>query len=156
MRILVVAVGTRMPGWVQDGFADYARRMPRQERVELIEIKPERRAANMSAGEVLAREARRIEAAVPPGCTRVALDERGRAMNSAQLAQQFDRWRARGKDIAFIIGGAEGLDAALKSSAEMTLSLSPLRLPHALARVMLVEQLYRAHAILSGHPYHRD
>lgn len=156
MRILIVAVGTRMPQWVVEGFEDYAHRMPRQERVELIEVKPERRAANMSAAQVLAREARRIEAGVPAGCTRVALDERGRAMNSTQLAQQFERWRARGKDIAFIIGGAEGLDAALKSTAEMTLSLSPMRLPHALARVVLVEQLYRAHAILSGHPYHRD
>ena len=156
MRILIVAVGTRMPQWVAEGFEDYAHRMPRQERVELIEVKPERRAANMSAVQVLAREARRIEAAVPSGCARVALDERGRAMNSTQLAEQFDRWRARGKDIAFIIGGAEGLDAMLKSTAEMALSLSPMRLPHALARVMLVEQLYRANAILSGHPYHRD
>jgi 23S rRNA (pseudouridine1915-N3)-methyltransferase len=156
MRTLIVAVGTRMPQWVVEGFDDYAHRMPRQERVELIEVKPERRAANMSAVQVLAREARRIEAAVPSGCTRVALDERGRAMNSTQLAQHIQRWRARGRDIAFIIGGAEGLDAALKSTAELTLSLSPMRLPHALARVLLVEQLYRAHAILSGHPYHRD
>ena len=156
MRILIVAVGTRMPQWVVDGFDDYAHRMPRQERIELIEVKPERRAANMSAVQVLAREARRIEAALPSGCARVALDERGRAMSSTQLAEQFERWRTRGKDIAFIIGGAEGLDAALKSTAEMTLSLSPMRLPHALARVMLAEQLYRVHAILNGHPYHRN
>lgn len=156
MRILIVAVGTRMPQWVVDGFEDYAHRMPRHERVELIEVKPERRAANMSAGQVLAREARRIEAALPSACTRVMLDERGRAMNSSELASQFERWRARGKDIAFVIGGAEGLDAALKATAATTLSLSPMRLPHALARVMLVEQLYRAHAILTGHPYHRN
>ncbi len=84
------------------------------------------------------------------------LDERGRTMTSAQLAEQLARWRARGKDIAFVIGGAEGLDAALKASASAQLSLSPMRLPHALARVLLVEQLYRAHAIKSGHPYHRD
>jgi len=156
MRTLIVAVGTRMPQWVIDGFEDYAHRMPRQERIELIEVKPERRSANMSAGQVLAREAQRIEAALPSGCTRIVLDERGRAMNSSQFAEQFTRWRSRGKDIAFVIGGAEGLDAALKSTAASVLSLSPLRLPHALARVMLVEQLYRAHAIASGHPYHRD
>ena len=156
MRIVIVAVGARMPQWVLDGFEEYAHRMPRQERIVLVEVKPERRSANMSAGEVRAREARRIEAALPPACTRVMLDERGRAMNSSEFAQQFDRWRASGKDIAFVVGGAEGLDAALKSAAAMTLSLSPMRLPHALARVMLVEQIYRAHAIMSGHPYHRD
>jgi 23S rRNA (pseudouridine1915-N3)-methyltransferase len=156
VRTLIVAVGTRMPQWVAEGFKDYANRMPAHERIELIEVKPEKRAPNMSIGHVLAREARRIEAALPQGCTRVILDERGRAMSSEQLAGQITRWRTRGTDIAFVIGGAEGLDASLKSTAAMALSLSPMRLPHALARVMLVEQLYRAYAIRAGHPYHRD
>ena len=156
MRILIVAVGTRMPQWVAAGFEDYARRLPAQERIELIEVKPEKGVPHLSADQVLAREARRIEAVLPQGCTRVILDERGRTMSSVQLAEQLTRWRARGKDIAFIIGGAEGLGAALKSTATTLLSLSPMRLPHALARVLLVEQLYRAHAIRSGHPYHRD
>lgn len=156
MRTLIVAVGTRMPQWVAEGFEDYAHRMPSQERIELIEVRPEKRAPNMGVEHVLTREARRIEAVLPPACTRVVLDERGRSMSSAQLAEQIARWRGRGKDIAFIIGGAEGLDQALKSSAAMVLSLSPMRLPHALARVLLVEQLYRAHAIRSGHPYHRN
>ena len=156
MRTLIVAVGTRMPQWVVQGFEDYASRMPANERIELIEVKPEKQARNMSVEQVLTREARRIEAVLPPACTRVVLDERGRAMSSAELADQITRWRMRGKDIAFIIGGAEGLDRALKSTAAMMLCLSSMRLPHALARVMLVEQLYRAHAIRSGHPYHRD
>ena len=156
MRTLIVAVGTRMPQWVTEGFDDYASRMPASERIDLIEVKPEKRAANLSAEQVLAREARRIEAALPAACTRVILDERGRAMTSAQLADQITRWRGRGKDLAFIIGGAEGLDETLKSTAAALLSLSPMRLPHALARVLLAEQLYRAHAIRSRHPYHRD
>ena len=155
MRILIVAVGTRMPQWVIAGFDDYAHRLPRAERVELIEVKPEKGAPQTSIDQVLAREARRIEAALPPGCTRVILDERGRSMTSPELAGQIEHWRARGKDIAFIIGGAEGLHPALKSTAATLLSLSPMRLPHALARVVLAEQLYRAHAIRTGHPYHR-
>ena len=156
MRFVIVAVGTRMPQWVAQAYADYAQRMPAHERIELIEVKPEKRASTMSIEQVLSREARRIEAALPPACTRVALDERGRAMTSAQLAERITRWRALDKDIAFIIGGAEGLAPTLKANAAMMLSLSSMRLPHALARVMLVEQLYRAHAIRSGHPYHRD
>ena len=156
MRTLIVAVGTRMPQWATEGCDDYVRRLPAQERIVLIEVKPERRAPNMSPEQVLAREARRIEAVLPQACTRVILDERGRVMTSAQLAEHMARWRARGKDIAFIIGGAEGLDAALKSTAATLLALSAMRLPHALARVLLVEQLYRAYAIRSGHPYHRD
>ena len=156
MRILIVAVGTRMPGWVAEAFEDYARRMPASARIELIEVKPERRAANMGTALVLAREARRIESALPQGCTRIVLDERGRTLSSTQFARHFERWIERGKDVAFIIGGAEGVDAGLKSSASDQLSLSAMRLPHALARVLLAEQLYRAHAILTGHPYHRD
>lgn len=156
MRTLIVAVGTRMPQWVIEGYADYAHRMPAPERIELIEVKPEKRASNMSIAEVLNREARRIESALPQACTRIVLDERGRALSSDQLAERIARWRGLGKDMAFIIGGAEGLAASLKANAAMTLSLSSMRLPHALARVMLVEQLYRAHAIRSGHPYHRD
>lgn len=155
MRVLIVAVGTRMPEWVSEAFEDYARRMPAHERFELIEVKPERRARNMGTDLVLAREARRIETVLPQGCTRVVLDERGRVMTSPQFARELERWCARGKDIAFLIGGAEGLAAELKSTACAQLSLSPMRLPHALARVMLAEQLYRAHAISSGHPYHR-
>jgi 23S rRNA (pseudouridine1915-N3)-methyltransferase len=156
MRILIVAVGTRMPQWVAAGFDDYARRMPSQARIELIEVKPQKHSGPMNAQRALAREAQRIEAVLPQECTRVILDERGKAVNSIQLAAQLERWRARGKDLAFLIGGADGLDASLKATAAALLSLSPLTLPHGLARVLLAEQLYRAHTILSRHPYHRD
>jgi 23S rRNA (pseudouridine1915-N3)-methyltransferase len=155
MRVLVVAVGVRMPQWVAAGFDEYCARMPREARIELIEIKPEKRSAGMTAQRALERESERIQAAVPGTCLRIILDERGRALASSEFAQALARWRASGRDIAFLIGGADGLSAAIKASAEATLSLSAMTLPHALARVVLAEQLYRAHTILSGHPYHR-
>lgn len=155
MRLLVVAVGSRMPEWVNTAFADYTNRMPREARIELIEVKPERRAASTGAAQVMAREAERIEAAVPAGCLRAVLDEHGRAMTSAKLARALSHWRDDGRDVAFLIGGADGLAASVKSKAQVTMSLSAMTLPHALARVVLAEQLYRAHTILSGHPYHR-
>lgn len=155
MRILVVAVGMRMPQWVAAGFDDYAGRMPRDARIELVEVRPEKRSATMPARRILERESERIEGALPPGCLRLALDEHGRSFDSAGFARQLAAWRSTGRDIAFLIGGADGLSEALKASAAMVLSLSPLTLPHALARVVLAEQLYRAHTILIGHPYHR-
>jgi 23S rRNA (pseudouridine1915-N3)-methyltransferase len=155
MRILVVAVGVRMPHWVAAGFDDYRVRMPRDARIELKEVKPEKRSAGMPVARVLERESSRIEAALPEGCLRLALDEHGRSFDSAGFARQFAKWRGAGGDIAFLIGGADGLSADLKSSAAMLLSLSPLTLPHGLARVVLVEQLYRAHTLSIGHPYHR-
>jgi 23S rRNA (pseudouridine1915-N3)-methyltransferase len=156
MHIFIVAVGTRMPQWVAAGFEDYARRMPHQARVELIEVRPEKRAVGADVRRVLAREALRIEAALPRECIRVILDERGKAMTSIELARQITRWAAAGKAIAFLIGGADGLDASLRANAAGALSLSALTLPHALVRVLLAEQLYRAYTIHSGHPYHRD
>jgi 23S rRNA (pseudouridine1915-N3)-methyltransferase len=155
MRILIVAVGTRMPAWVGAGFEDYRARMPREVCFELIEVKPERRAAGMPVERLLAAERERIRAALPKGCCTVVLDERGRALTSGQLAAQLRRWREAGRDLAFVIGGADGIAAEVKSQADMLLSLSPMTLPHGLARVALAEQLYRAHTISSGHPYHR-
>jgi 23S rRNA (pseudouridine1915-N3)-methyltransferase len=156
MRTLVVAVGAHMPPWVAAGFDEYIRRMPREARVELVEIKPQKRSPGWTTDRVLLREAQRIEAALPQACTRVALDERGKMLNSAELARQIAAWRLRGKDIAFLIGGADGLAAGLKSTVAATLSLSAMTLPHGLARVLLAEQLYRAHTISTGHPYHRE
>ncbi len=155
MRILVVAVGSRMPQWVDAGFDEYRVRMPRDNRVELIEIKPERRAASVSPERAIDRESERIEAALPAACLRIVLDERGRTYDSVRFAHEFARWRDAGKDLAFLIGGADGLSAAIKATARTTLSLSPMTLPHGLARVLLAEQLYRAHTILTAHPYHR-
>jgi 23S rRNA (pseudouridine1915-N3)-methyltransferase len=155
MRTLIVAVGVRMPGWVTAAFDDYRARLPRDARIELVEVKPEKRAGGMPVERALERESVRIEAALPPGCLRLALDEHGRSFDSLAFARQLARWRGSGHDLAFLIGGPDGLSTALKSSAVMLLSLSPLTLPHGLARVVLVEQLYRAHTLLIGHPYHR-
>ena len=156
MRILIVAVGNRMPQWVEAGFDEYARRMPRDVRIELLEIKPEKRGPGITAERILVREAQRIEVALPAACTRIVLDERGKVFRSSELARQLSAWRALGKDIAFLIGGADGLSPKLKASASALLALSALTLPHGLVRVLLAEQLYRAHTINSGHPYHRE
>jgi 23S rRNA (pseudouridine1915-N3)-methyltransferase len=155
MRVLVVAVGTRMPQWVADGFEDYRARMPRELRMELLEIRAEKRSAALSPERAMALECQRIRAALPRGCRIVALDERGRSLGSAQFAAELECWRRDGADVGFVIGGADGLDPELKAAAAMQLSLSKMTLPHALARVLLAEQIYRAHTILSGHPYHR-
>ena len=144
-----------MPPWVTAGFDDYCARMPRDARIELVEVKPERRSAGMPAARALEREAQRIEAALPQGCLRLALDERGRSFDSTGFARQLTAWRSAGRDVAFMIGGADGLSAALKEGAAMRVSLSLLTLPHGLARVVLAEQLYRAHTLTVGHPYHR-
>jgi 23S rRNA (pseudouridine1915-N3)-methyltransferase len=155
MRTLVVAVGMRMPPWVATGFDEYCARMPREARIELVEVKPEKRSAGMPAARALERESQRIEAVLPPGCLRLALDERGRGFDTAGFTRQLAAWRSAGRDLAFLIGGADGLSSALKEGATMLVSLSPLTLPHGLARVVLAEQLYRAHTLSVGHPYHR-
>lgn len=155
MRLLIVAVGERMPAWVDTAFSDYARRMPHKARIELIEVRPERRSATRTAAQCMAAEATRIDAAIPPGCRRIVLDEHGRDLDTRQLAEAVGRWLGDGCDQAFIIGGADGLAPELKATATLQLRLSSLTLPHALVRVLLAEQLYRAVSILDNHPYHR-
>jgi 23S rRNA (pseudouridine1915-N3)-methyltransferase len=152
----VVAVGTRMPSWVTDGYREYAKRMPPRTALELIEIKPEARTSGKTAAQMLAAEAGRIRAALPKGARVIALDERGKDMSTASLALQLEAWMQESAPLAFLIGGADGLDADLKKSAVMQLRLSSLTLPHGLARALLAEQLYRAASIIGGHPYHRE
>lgn len=160
MKLHVVAVGHRMPDWVTAGFGEYARRMPREARLFLTEIRPEGRGGGAAGAQAVARmlraEHQRIEAALPPACCKVVLDERGRSFSTRQLADTMARWQQQGRDIAFIIGGADGTAAALRDEADLLWSLSPLTLPHALVRVVLAEQLYRAISILKHHPYHRE
>jgi 23S rRNA (pseudouridine1915-N3)-methyltransferase len=160
MRLILCAVGRRVPGWVSAGFDDYARRMPREMPIELIEIRPERRPAKAaSRGEIakiLAAEGGRIHAALPKGCGLVALDEHGKSLTTGELARLLEGWRHDGRDVAFAIGGADGLDQRLKESASLILSLSMLTLPHQLVRVLLAEQLYRSASLLHNHPYHRE
>jgi 23S rRNA (pseudouridine1915-N3)-methyltransferase len=155
MRLVLVAVGTRHPQWVEEGFAEYARRMPREVRLELIEIRAEKREDSRTPEQVRQAEASRILAALPRGALRVVLDERGSSLTSMALAQRMRAWLAGGRDVAFIIGGADGLAASLREQADLVWSLSPLTLPHGLVRVLLAEQLYRALSICQGHPYHR-
>jgi 23S rRNA (pseudouridine1915-N3)-methyltransferase len=156
VRLVVVAVGQRQPDWVNAGFAEYAKRMPRELPLELVEIKPEPRSTGKTVEAMMAAEARRIEAALPARCRRVVLDERGEALDTRALARRLCAWRSVGDDVALLIGGPDGLAPALKASADETLRLSSLTLPHGLARVVLAEALYRAWSLDAGHPYHRD
>lgn len=157
MKFHVVAVGHRMPAWITAGFSEYAGRMPRECRVELVEIKPATRSATgqKSVQQWLVTEAERISAALPARCLCSVLDERGKLFTTAELARRIERWKQEGRDVAFVIGGADGTAPELQRRADLLLSLSPLTLPHGLCRVMLAEQLYRAVSLLAGHPYHR-
>ena len=159
MRLLILAVGHKMPAWVGMAFEDYARRMPRDMPLRLIEIRPTPRSAgSTSPGQIdriLKLEGDRLRAAIPASAITVALDQRGRSIGTEAFAHLIEGWRNRGGDVAFLIGGADGLDTQLKRSAHLMLSLSAMTLPHQLVRVILVEQLYRAVSLLHGHPYHR-
>ncbi|MDR1854689.1 MAG: 23S rRNA (pseudouridine(1915)-N(3))-methyltransferase RlmH [Azoarcus sp.] len=155
MKLVVVAVGHRMPDWVEAGFDDYARRMPRELPLELVEIKAEPRNSGKTAPAMMEAEAARIAAALPARCRKVVLDERGDDLTSMALAKRLEEWRRGGEDVAFIVGGPDGLAPALKESAHEAIRLSSLTLPHALVRPMLAEALYRAWSIARNHPYHR-
>lgn len=157
MKLAILAVGHRMPAWVTAAYEEYAKRMPREMSLHLKELKPAQRSnASGDTPRWLKTEAEHIDAAVPQNALRVVLDERGRSFPTRALAEHLKRWRNDGRDIAFIIGGADGLDDTIKSGADLLWSLSPLTLPHGLVRVVLAEQLYRASSLLAGHPYHRD
>ncbi len=155
MRLIVAAVSARPPDWVVAGWTEYAKRMPRELALELLEIKPEPRTTGKTAQAMMALEAARIDAQLPAGCRRVALDEHGEAPTTQQLAQRLAKWMTGGDDVAFIIGGPDGLDPRIKETAHETMRLSSLTLPHALVRVILAEALYRAASVINHHPYHR-
>lgn len=144
-----------MPGWVTAAYVEFAQRMPREMSMDLIEVKAEPRSGGKPTVALLAAEAMRLRAAMPARCRRVALDEHGADVTTQGLSQSLERWLAGGQDVAFMIGGADGLDPELKREAAETLRLSSLTLPHALVRVVLAEALYRAASVLKGHPYHR-
>ena len=155
MRLRIVALGQRMPSWVTDAVADYAKRLPRETSFEMVELKPAARDRGRTIAQMLAEEARAIAAACT-GATVVALDERGAAWTTRELADRLARWREDGRDVAFVIGSADGLDASVKAGASAVVALSAMTLPHGLVRVVLAEQLYRAASLLAGHPYHRE
>jgi len=155
MQLVIIAVGSRMPTWVNSAFQDYTKRMPAELPIELREIKPEPRSAQRGAHFLMQAEAQRIRAALPKRRVVVALDERGQEFSTVELAARLERWRAESDPVFWIIGGADGLDAELKAEASVCLSLSRLTLPHAMVRVILAEQLYRAWSLTQNHPYHR-
>ena len=156
MKLHLIAVGHKMPGWINAGYDDYARRMPSDLLLALTEIKPGHRVAGEDGARARQLEADRILAALPAGSVPVVLDERGAQVTTRELASWLTGWMNEGLSPAFVIGGADGLDDSVKARAGKLLGLSKLTLPHALARVMLAEQLYRAACIIKGHPYHRD
>lgn len=145
-----------MPAWVTAGFNDYARRMPRDWPLELREVKAEPRTTGKTAAAMMAAEAVRLRAALPPRARMIILDEHGSDLTTVMLTERLTRWSGEGADIAFIIGGPDGLDAGFKSEARDMMRLSSLTLPHALVRVILAEALYRAASLAKGHPYHRE
>jgi 23S rRNA (pseudouridine1915-N3)-methyltransferase len=147
MRVTILSVGHKMPAWIQEGFHEYARRMPPEMRVELVELKP---------GKTRADEGKRMLAALPAGARLVALDENGKSVSTQALAKLLSGWMGDGSNPVFAIGGADGLADAVRERADRIVSLSALTLPHQLVRVVLAEQLYRAWSILARHPYHRE
>jgi 23S rRNA (pseudouridine1915-N3)-methyltransferase len=156
MKLLILAVGNKMPSWITDGFSEYTKRMPREAKIELIEIKPEARNSGKTAAQIMEAEAQRIRAALPASALCIALDEHGATPTTKQLARQMQDWMQQGCDVAFVIGGADGLHESVKLQAKQLLALSAFTLPHGMARVLLAEQLYRAHSLLHNHPYHRE
>jgi 23S rRNA (pseudouridine1915-N3)-methyltransferase len=155
MRIRVIAVGQRLQPWVKAGCEEYVKRLPRDWNFELVAVKAAARSEGKPAAAAMQAEARAIAGAIGGAARRVMLDERGRQVTTAQLAGQLTRWQRDGREVALIIGGADGLDPDFRQSADETLALSHLTLPHGLVRLLLVEQLYRASSVLQGHPYHR-
>jgi len=156
MKLIIVSVGHKMPDWITTGFNEYAKRMPREAKIEILEIRPEPRSTGKSVKQILAAEAQRILAVLPQDCLRIAMDEHGEQPTTGKLAEQMQEWMREGRDVAFIIGGADGLDVAVKQAAHRQMALSALTLPHAMVRVLLAEQLYRAHSMMHNHPYHRE
>ncbi|WOB10067.1 23S rRNA (pseudouridine(1915)-N(3))-methyltransferase RlmH [Piscinibacter gummiphilus] len=155
MKLFLVAVGQRQPAWADTAYDDFAKRFPPEMRLELKAVKAEARGSK-TAAQLMAAEASRIEAALPKGVRRIVLDERGDRVTTVQLASRMEGWQRDGRDAAILIGGPDGLDPALKQTADETLRLSDLTLPHAFVRVLVAEALYRAWTVMVNHPYHRE
>ena len=155
MKFAIVAVGHRQPDWISAGCSEYLKRLPPEMAARMIEIKPEPRGSK-SREQLLAAERSRIDAALPASVRLIVLDEKGDDLTTLKLAGRLEQWQADGRDAALLIGGADGLDPALKARAAEKIRLSSLTLPHALVRVMLAEAVYRAWSVLKNHPYHRE
>lgn len=155
MKLSILSVGHKMPDWVEQACAEYTKRMPRELSMQIIEIKPDKRASGKNSDVVQEAEAKRILEFVGKDFI-VALDERGQEVTTLQLANKLEQWQSLGRDVCFVIGGADGLHASIKQKADWLWGLSKLTLPHGMVRILLTEQLYRAHTVIQGHPYHRE
>lgn len=155
MNIFLLAVGNKMPDWVDKGYNEYAKRLNGDCRLKLVEIPPVKRGKNADLSRIKKEEGEKLLAAIPKGCLIVALEVNGKAWSTEALSQQMDNWLHSGQDVALMVGGPEGLSEACVARADLKWSLSPLTLPHPMVRVLLSEQLYRAYSILKNHPYHR-
>lgn len=155
-KLTILAVGQKVPDWAQQGYDEYAKRFPSDMRLELKAIKTEPRNGGKTTEQLMAAERERIEAAIARDAWIVALDERGKTHTTLALSARMKEWRDSGQDIVFLIGGPDGLDPVLRNAAHERIRLSDLTLPHAMVRVLLAEQLYRAWSVLTNHPYHRE
>jgi len=156
VQIHLIAVGNRMPAWVSDAYQEYAKRLPRESALKLVEIAPGKRGHKADVQRILRDEGERMLAALPRDCQVIALEVGGKSWSTPQLATQLEAWMHSGRDTALLVGGPEGLDAACRERADQLWSLSALTLPHPLVRVILAEQIYRAWSVMVGHPYHRE
>lgn len=155
MKLAILAVGHRQPDWVNEGCAEYLKRMPRELPMSVTELKPEPRGSK-TREQLLAAEKGRIDEALPASSRLVILDERGDDLTTLKLAKRLEHWMQDGRDVALLIGGADGIDERLKARADDKVRLSSLTLPHGMARLLLCEQLYRAVSVIKNHPYHRE
>jgi 23S rRNA (pseudouridine1915-N3)-methyltransferase len=156
MRIHLIAVGTRMPSWVTAGYSEYARRLPRECSLQLIEIPVSKRRKSLPAARAMQEEGQQMLAAIPADCLVITLDVTGRNWSTEVLAERLQDWMAEGHDVALLVGGPDGLAPDCLARADLSWSLSALTFPHALVRIIVAEQLYRAWSINAGHPYHRS
>lgn len=155
MKARLIAVGEKAPDWVAAGYAEYVKRLSHWLPLELVEVAPGRRGKGLDPARAMAEEGQRVLAVVPKGALVVAMDGRGKAHSSEQLARRLEHWRQQGRDLAFLIGGPEGHASEVLAAADERWSLGPMTLPHMLVRLLVVEQLFRAASILANHPYHR-
>ncbi|MHB1678376.1 MAG: 23S rRNA (pseudouridine(1915)-N(3))-methyltransferase RlmH [Sulfuriferula sp.] len=156
MKLHIIAIGQKMPGWINAGFAEYAKRMPKETSLHLLELKPEKRSSGKTAEQIKSLERDRILASIPHDTVVWALDEHGEQFTTLGIADQLRNSMGTGRNICFIIGGADGLHDDIKRRGDKLFSLSRLTLPHGLVRVLLAEQLYRAWSVTQNHPYHRE
>ncbi|MEE1286480.1 MAG: 23S rRNA (pseudouridine(1915)-N(3))-methyltransferase RlmH [Ruminobacter sp.] len=155
MKIYLIAVGNKMPKFVEEGYKEYAKRFPKDCSLELIEIPAQKRGKNADIARITEQEGNQMIAAIPKGALVVTLDIPGKMYNTEQLAEELNSWKNSGRDVALLVGGPEGLSPACKALAEKSWSLSPLTLPHPIVRIILAEALYRAWSVTANHPYHR-